>query len=288
MDRLRHRHLRRPVRRGRALGPGDRWPCPSQECDPQRPGPRSAEPTMPRPVCGTAAAARAGAVGLVAHRRRDRWSEAVACTNLGRALSYLGQETEAIDARAEAHALVRDISDRQSEAEAMHDLGNGLGLAPGDVRDAEQPIEAHTPARDLIHELGDRVSEASVWIDLGAVLVRAERRSEVPMHQAGPGAPPGYRQPRGRRHEVAQPRRRPAGHAGRGDHRGDRHCPWSAIAGRRLVRDRTYPAPSRACSPRHREPRRSRANLRSGRRRVRPRPGPRGSCRSEGHWVNDA
>ncbi|GGS89654.1 hypothetical protein GCM10010206_60460 [Streptomyces cinerochromogenes] len=105
----------------------------------------------------------------MAHRRGDRWSEAVACTNLGRALSYLGRATEAIDAHVEARALFRGISDRQGEAEAMHDFGSTLVAA----RRHGEAADVFTRARELFQGIGDRWGEAMAWYNLGHTLREA-------------------------------------------------------------------------------------------------------------------
>jgi tetratricopeptide (TPR) repeat protein len=105
----------------------------------------------------------------------DRHHEALSWDNLGFALRYAGQVTEAIEAHARARDLYHDLGERLHEAISWDHLGYAMQQAGRET----EAIEAHSRTLNLHQISGDRHREGISWHNLGLALRQAGRIAEA-------------------------------------------------------------------------------------------------------------
>ena len=97
------------------------------------------------------------ATSATARPRASRWA------TWGTAIASLGDYRQAIDLHTQALAIARDIGDRQSEGDALGNLGN----CHVDLGDYRQAIDLHTQALAIARDIGDRQREGVALGNLG-------------------------------------------------------------------------------------------------------------------------
>jgi tetratricopeptide (TPR) repeat protein len=93
----------------------------------------------------------------------DRNGEANSLGNLGNAYDSLGQYQRAIDFHQQSLEIAREIGDRNGEARSLA----GLGIAYGSLSQYQRAIDFHQQSLEIARKIGDRNGEANSLGNLG-------------------------------------------------------------------------------------------------------------------------